>query len=288
MTFLILTVVLSTINHLLFKAFARFRIDLLSAIAVNYAVCILIGYGSSSEKVFQGSIFARDWYPFSILQGIIFVGCLFLLGRTTAKHGVTAATIATRLSVAIPTAAAFFLYNDLVTALKILGILAALYALYLSCVAPSGFASSVKSISRLPFVLFLVFGAHATLLKFVQQRFLGATSYHVYIMFAFLSAFILSGAVLAWRLAKKKQKFRWKELVWGLVLGCSNYGAIYFLIRVLGVPGWESSQLFPTISISVVALSAFAAWVFFKERPCWRMLGALVIGAGAIVLVNIS
>jgi drug/metabolite transporter (DMT)-like permease len=288
MTFLVLAIACSTTNHLLFKAFARYRIDLLGAIVVNYSVCLVIGAASSVTPVFRISLFTRNWYPVSIVQGIILVVCLFLIGRTAEKQGVAVTSLATRLSVAIPTAAAFFLYGDMVTTLKIMGIPAALLALYLSSGVPTGSAHSFKTVNILPITLFVFFGAHSTLLKFVQERFLDKTSYHTYTVAAFLSAFLISGAVLAWRLAKKRQTFRWKELVWGFVLGCTNYGSIYFLIRALSVPGRESSQLFPTISIAVVGLSSLGAWFIFDERPGGRLLGALAIGAAAIALVNLG
>jgi drug/metabolite transporter (DMT)-like permease len=135
--------------------------------------------------------------------------------------------------------------------------------------------------------LFAAFSMHSTLVKFVQEQFLGSTSYHVYVMYAFLSAFLISGSVLAWKLLKKQQACRWRDLISGLALGCSNYGAIYFLKRALSVPGWQSSQLFPTVSISVLSLSSLGAWAFFKERLHRRMLGALAIGVGSIVLINL-
>ena len=288
MTFLVLAIACSTINHLLFKAFARYRIDLLGAIVINYTVCLVIGAASSVTPVFGISLFTQNWYPVSIVQGIILVVCLFLIGRTTEKQGVAVTSLATRLSVAIPTAAAFFLYGDIVTTMKIIGIPAALLALYLSSGVPTESAHSPKMVKILPIALFSLFGAHSTLLKFVQERFLDKTSYHTYVMAAFLSAFLISGAVLAWRLVRKKQSFRWKELVWGFVLGCTNYGSVYFLIRALSVPGRESSQLFLTISIAVVGLSSFGAWFFFDERPGGRLLGALAIGAVAITLVNLG
>ncbi len=288
MTFLALAIISSTFNHLLFKAFARFRVNLLSAIVVNYAVCMVIGYSASTEPVLRYPVFTQAWYPISIIQGIIFVACLFFMGKTTEKQGVAAAGLAARLSVAVPTVAAFLLYDDVVTAAKITGILAALLALYLSCAKPAESESSFRAIHILPVTLFVVFGAHSTLLKFVQERFLDHSSYHVYIMSAFLSAFLVSGAVLARQLFKKQQTFRWKDLFWGLALGCTNYGSIYFLIKALSVPGWQSSQLFPTISIAVVGLSSLGAWLIFNERLRWRMIGALAIGAGSIALINLG
>ena len=288
MTFLVLAIACSTSNHLLFKSFVRYRIDLLGAIVVNYTVCMIIGAASSVTPVFTISLFTQNWYPISIVQGIILVVCLLLIGRTTEKQGVAVTSLATRLSVAIPTAAAFFLYGDMVTTMKILGIPAAFLALYLSSGVSTGSDHSFKTMNILPIALFAFFGVHSTLIKFVQERFLDKTSYHTYAMAAFLSAFLVSGAILAWRLARKRQTFRWKELVWGFVLGCTNYGSIYFLIRALSIPGQESSQLFPTLSIAVVGLSSLGAWFFFDERPGGRMLGALAIGAAAIVLVNLG
>jgi drug/metabolite transporter (DMT)-like permease len=287
MTFLVLAVVSSTFNHLFFKAFVRFRIDLLSAIVGNFAACVVIGYSFSIESISRSSFFARDWFPFSILQGGVFVACLFLMGRTTEKQGVAVASLATRLSVALPTVAAFLLYDDLVTASKITGILIALLALYLSCADLSESAHPLRAGTMLPLALFAVFGAYSTLIKFVQERFLGSTSYHAYVIFSFFSAFLISGSVLAWRLFKKQQACKWKDLIAGLALGCANYGSVYFLLRALSVPGWQSSQLFPTVSIAVVGLSSFGAWAFFNERFHRRMLVALAIGVGSIVLVNL-
>ena len=286
MPFLILAIISSTFNHLLFKAFAHFRINLLSAIVANYATCIVIGYCFSMESAYGNSVFTQEWIPFSIVQGMLFVACLFVLGLTTEKQGIVPASLATRLSVAIPTVAAFLLYGDMVTVLKIIGILTALFALYLSGINSEQSASSSKSINSLPIILFATFGVHSTLIKFVQERFLSGTSFHAYILFAFLSAFLISGSVLAWRLFRKRQTCGGKDLVWGLALGCTNYGAIYFLIRALSEPGWQSSQLFPTISIAVVGLSSIGAWILFSERPHRRMIAALVIGAGSIVLIN--
>jgi drug/metabolite transporter (DMT)-like permease len=272
---------------LLFKAFARYRIDLLSAIVANFAACVIIGYSSSGASLGRVFPFSQNWYLFSILQGCVFVACLFLMGRTTEKQGVAVASLATRLSVAIPTVAAFLLYEDLLTAAKIIGILTALLALYLSCMDPARSAPhSYRAKSILPVALFAVFGAYSLLVKFVQQKYLDKTSYHAYVMASFFTAFMISGLVLVWRWFAKQQAFRRRDFISGLVLGCTNYGSVYFLIRVLGVPGWQSSQLFPTISTAVVALSSLGARVFFKEHFQRRMLWALAIGIGSIVLIN--
>lgn len=105
MAFLILAIVSSTINHLLFKPFARHRIDLSCVLTINYAVCVGIGCAASSGSFVGAAVLTQAWFPISLLQGTLFVICFFLLGWTTQKRGVAVASLATRLSVAIPTMA---------------------------------------------------------------------------------------------------------------------------------------------------------------------------------------
>lgn len=288
MIFLLLAVICSTGNQLLFKIFARSGIDIFTAIVVNYAVCVLIGFGSAGPSVWPVAMFTREWHFYSLVQGGLFVVCLVLLGLTTARKSVAVASLATRLSVAIPTIAAFMLYGDLITVFKIGGILASLLALYLmSSSDRSGNAKAVNSPGILPVSLFIAYGLYAALLKFVQEKFLNGFSYHGYVLLSFLAAFLISVTFLVWRLFKKRQASRWRDMSAGIVLGCCNFGAVYFLIRALGVPGWQSSQIFPTVSIGVVSLSTLGARALFNEKLSRRLIWALAIGIGSIVLVNL-
>ena len=286
MLFLILAIASSILNHLLFKIRARHNVDLLTMVVVNFAVCVAIGYGTSPSLFHPGQFSGQTWFPFALGHGCIFVGGFLLIGWTTEKQGVAVASLATRLSVIIPITAAFFLYGDALTLLNSVGIIAALLALYLSCQGPSRALQNSANNRKATGALFLLFGTHLTLIKFIQQYYLGDTPYHVYATLAFFSAFILSLAILAWRLVTKRQVSRGRDVLAGLALGCSNYGSVYFLIEALAVPGWQSSQLFPTINVAVVGLSSLCAWALFQEQIRRRTLGALAIGLVSIVLIN--
>ena len=287
MTYLILAIVTSTLNHLIFKGIARFKIDLLTAIVVNYAVCTTIGFTSSRQTLLQESVFQQSWFPFSVLQGCFLVTCFFLIGLSTRKQGVAITTLATRLSLVIPVAMAFILFSDPITFPKVAGIFTAISALYLSVIDPSKSKELVKSVSHLPIILFIFFGLNTSMMKIVEAGYLTDASYHAYVMFAFVAAFVISATVLGWRIIQNKQMSRWQDLLAGLVLGSVNYGAVYFLIRALSVPGFQSSQVFPTISIAVVIFSALGARLFFVELINKRLITAILIGAGSIILVNL-
>jgi hypothetical protein len=53
--------------------------------------------------------------------------------------------------------------------------------------------------------------------------------------------------------------FRVRHILAGIFLGVINYVAVYALLKILALEGWESSQLFPIYSVGVMA-----------EAQCWR------------------
>jgi drug/metabolite transporter (DMT)-like permease len=83
-----------------------------------------------------------------------------------------------------------------------------------------------------------------------------------------------------------KVALRVGDLIAGGVLGMINYGAIYFLVKVLSLEGWQSSHLFPIYSVGVVTVSSLFAMILFKEHLSkWKTLG-LVVGLLAVALLN--
>ncbi len=288
MNYLILAIVSSTCNHLIFKALSRYKIDLLTAISVNYAVCVAIGFASTKSQLSISSIPHQDWFIFSIIQGGLLICCFFLMGLTTRNQGVSVASLASRLSVVIPIFAAFFLYADSFSQTKGTGIILAVLALYLSSRKNNDTEVLSKRKSILPLILFAGFGIHSTLLKFVQNNYLDDISYHAYVMAAFLAAFLISLFILIIRTIQTRKALPLKHIVSGLILGCVNYGSVYFLVKTLSIPGWESSQVFPTLSIAVVGTSSISAMLLFKEKLHKKIILAIILGAAAIILVNIK
>lgn len=229
----------------------------------------------------------QNWYVLAIIQGFVLITCFFLLAWTTQKVGVVESALASRLSVVIPIAFAFFLFNEQVGWRKILGIVLALIALYFSTVdrgRPKGFLSRQHLV--LPLSLFIGFGLHLTFTKYAQVYCLTGITFHVYVMSMFAVALFFGVIALVLRLVAGKAKIRIKDIAGGLVLGVNNYGAIYFLLRTLAQPGWDSSVVFPVISVAVVCFGVLGGRLFFGEIISTRKLGALAAGVLAIVILN--
>ncbi len=285
MTFLSLSILCSTINHMIFKAFQRWDVTVLPAIVVNYLVCVVVG-SLSMEGGMAGAGRGRDLLLFAVFQGALLIGSFLLMSATTRKNGVGVAALAARLSVILPTVTAFFLYGDSAHPVKLTGIGIAVAALYLSSVEKGAGGPRGEGLQPLPILLFLSFGLNLVLAKYVQVHHLDRMTYHGYLTGAFGFAFLSGLAVFLRRLAGRTTRCHGKDIAGGVLLGVNNYGSLYFMIRAIAQPGWESSVVFPTISASVVMLSFFGAFAVFGERASRRKLAAMGIGVVAIFLIN--
>ena len=222
----------------------------------------------------------------AMLQGLILAVNFYLLAYTAQRAGVSVAVLASRLSVAIPAILAFLLYGDSFNTLKTVGLAAALASLYLCTATGQDFGVTRPWLRRLlPILVFFMFGCHFTLLKFTQARYLDSSSYHMYVTTSFFFAFVTS-VVIGLARIRARVGVRSGDLIAGGVLGLINYGAIYFLVRVLSLEGWQSSQLFPIYSVGVVSVSSLFALILFKERLSRLKTFGLVVGLMAVALLN--
>ncbi len=105
-------------------------------------------------------------------------------------------------------------------------------------------------------------------------------------MFAFASAFLIGLSALTYGRIRGTIAIGRREIGAGMILGINNYGSIYFLIRSLGQEGWESSVIFPTISVAVVILSFLGGFILFGEGASRRKRIAMAIGVAAILCIN--
>jgi EamA-like transporter family. len=286
MAYLLLAILCSAGLPLLFRAFDDWRVNLFWAIPVNYLACIVVGAIIAPAPPDVSALLSQPWFLLAMLQGFILAVNFYLLAYTAQRAGVSVAVLASRLSVAIPAILAFLLYGDSFNAVKTLGLAAALSSLYLCTATAQDFGVTRVWLRRLlPILVFFMFGCHFTLLKFTQARYLDSSSYHVYVTTSFFFAFVTSVAIGLARIPTRVG-VRSGDLIAGGVLGLINYGAIYFLVKVLSLEGWQSSQLFPIYSVGVVSVSSLLAMILFKERLSRLKTFGLVVGLMAVALLN--
>lgn len=287
MFYLLLAIVGSGVIPVIFRGFDKLGINLFWAIPVNYVTCVLIGNIWGGGSLGPADLADKPWIGLAAVQGILLAVNFYLLAYTAQRAGVAVAALASRLSVAIPSLLAFVLYGDSLSLVKIAGLGTALLALYL-CTAPdrkSG-VSSARLFQLMPLLVFITFGCYFSILKYLQAYYLDSASYHAYVMSGFIFAFASSIIIGLSKRVFSPRDFRLKHIYAGIVLGWINYVAIYALLEVLALQGWESSQLFPIYSVGVVAVSAILAILIFGERLSTQRLAGLAVGLVAVGLLN--
>jgi drug/metabolite transporter (DMT)-like permease len=287
MLFLALAILGSGVIPVIFRAFDGWRVNLFWAIPINYVTCVVIGNFLAGNSIEVAGLVSQPWIGFAALQGILLAVNFFLLAHTAQRAGVAIAALASRLSVAIPSLLAFSLYGDSLSLLKIVGLSAALLALYL-CTAPERGAGALKSrlFQLLPILVFVTFGCYFTILKYLQTYYLDGATYHSYVMSGFVFAFTSSIVIGFGKGVFSPADFAPRHVWAGIFLGGINYIAVYSLLRVLALQGWQSSQLYPIYSVGVVAVSTVLAFLFFRERLSAQKALGLAVGIGAVALLN--
>ena len=287
MIYLLLAILGSGVIPVIFRAFDKLGVNLFWAIPANYVVCVLIGNVWAGHTLDVAKLATQPWIAFAAVQGILLAVNFYLLAYTAQRSGVAVAALASRISVAIPSLLAFVLYGDSLTLVKIAGLCAALLALYL-CTVPDQNAggSTARLFQLMPILVFITFGCYFSILKYLQAHYLDASSYHAYVMSGFIFAFASSIVIGVSRGVFASSGFHIKHILAGIFLGGINYVAVYALLEVLALKGWESSQLFPIYSVGVVAVSALLAMLFFQERLSRQRKVGLAVGLVAVALLN--
>lgn len=265
MIWLLLSILCSTLIFVVFKLFDKHGIDNLQAIITNYFVAFSVGLITSEIDFQPLSIISEAWYPNTIILGLVFISLFQLMAAVSQKLGVSVVSVSVKMSLAIPVIAAVILYDEQMPTIKILGILAALTAVFMASYKPEQTKGHTLYI-LMPIVLFLGSGLLDAFLNY-NQKFLVPSSQHAYFASAtFLNAGIFGLLFISAKSLKSKVKVEWKNIIGGIILGIPNYGSIYFLLRALDVPTLESSVVFPINNVGIVLLSVVIGGLVFHEH----------------------
>jgi drug/metabolite transporter (DMT)-like permease len=275
---LLASILSSTLILWLFRIFARKNIDLLQAIVANYVVAGTLGWIFFPIK---GHDFVQ-WLPPALMLGLLFILLFVLMGRSTHLFGMGLTSVVVKMSVAIPILAGIVLYNDSMGWWKLSGIILAFVGIFL--VSPARSARQDQPVWIL-IVLFLGSGLLDSLLKWSEHHYVppGNAPQFSSTIFAFAAGF---GFLLF--MAQRKNHFDQTNWLWGAILGIPNFFSIYFLVRLLGLDGMESSWIFPVNNMGIVVLSTLMGVVLFHEKFSFRMRLGFALCLFSILILGLS
>ncbi|SNR15747.1 GRP family sugar transporter [Tenacibaculum jejuense] len=286
MIYLVLSILISSSLYVIFKLFEKFKVDTFQAIVVNYIVAFSIGYLYSPVKLPIQEIPSQPWFLGACFLGFLFITIFNLMALTSQKNGLSVASVSGRMAVVIPIIFGVFLYNESVTIIKVIGILLALIAVYLTSVKKNNDKTGNSSL-LFPALLFLGSGAIDTLLKYTEVNHVSEENVSIFSASIFGIAFVLGVLYFLYQLIfEKSNNINIKNVIAGIALGIPNYFSIDFLIRALKIEGFDSAILFTINNVSIVLLSTIVGLLLFKEKLERRNWIGIVIAVVSIILIT--
>ena len=280
-SYLTLSVFFSCVIAMTMKVANDQNFKLGQILAVNYIVCCLSLLIQGTWQIHK--LGSSVVWILGVSIGILFVLSLWLYDRAIAATGLALSTTLMRLSAAIPTLASILVFSEKASPYQAVGLVLAFASLPLANKEPLRLRQMGKD---------LLGGMHWGLLLFIAA---GITDFafklqvelepdadpNGFMMLIFGTALILTLPQLF-----KGPRPSKPCLTWGITLGVSNVLTTLFKILALAiVPG---AIAFPTMGIGVIALTAVASLLIWKEklRPANYLF--LALGGLAVFLINLG
>lgn len=268
MLYLLLTILANVAIFMAFRSFSKFNINTLPAIVVNYGVCVITGTLYVGTTAISSEFAPNSsWFVSAIILGLIFISTFFLMAHTTQVRGVSVATVASKMSLAIPVVFSLFVFKYALNELdtwNYIGIALAFVSIWLVS-RKANKTAEVKLTFKfllLPMSIFFLGGLIDTYLNYVNHHFITEEIESIYPIFVFASAFV-TGCIVC---LVKGVKFGRKELIGGLCLGVPNYFSIYFNLKALSAFDNNGAIVYPALNIGIIICSTLLAIVLFKEK----------------------
>ena len=143
-------------------------------------MAFVIGYGYSDVKISLAVIPHQDWFYGALVLGFLFITIFNVMATTSQRNGLSVASVSGRMAVVIPIVFGILLYNESISFIKVIGILLALVAVYLTSVKSNQSKSFEGSSLLYPIILFLGSGAIDTLIKYTELNFVSTENVSIF------------------------------------------------------------------------------------------------------------
>lgn len=290
MIYLILTIIVTTSLFIIFKYFERFQINTFQAIVSNYITCVIVGFLFKPDVLSYWDPAQGDWLYFAIFMGALFICIFYLIALTAQRVGVTAVSIASKISMIIPILFSLLILKSSVKEFDLfnyIGLAISLFAvLFASYKSPQLKEHSSRALLILPIVVFLFTGMADSIMNYTNVHYLTNDTAALFSVstFAFSSFFGL--LMISFRLVVLKNKISPKSIVAGIVLGIPNYFSIYFLLRSLSAFNNDGAFMFPIMNIGVIILSIIVSILLFGEKLSRINQIGILLSLLAITLIS--
>ncbi len=259
MMYLTIAVLCSVAVSVLLKILRQRDIDIRQTIVAGYPVAFLLTWFLLKPDISDMSDLGGAW-AIIIGLGVLLPAVFIILGRAIEAVGMVATDAAQRLSLIIPIVAAFLLFGEVLTGIRVFGLLLGFLALGALIYRPQRGEIS-KQAKHTPLWLFGVWAGYGVIdILFKQVAKQGAA----FPLTLFVS-FGLAGLLLLIYLLIMRVRWQGSALAAGILLGALNMGNIYAYIRAHQVLSESPSIVFTGMNVGVIAVATLIGVGVFKE-----------------------
>ena len=283
---LALSVLFSSLIFVVFKLYAVYNINTLNAIIANYFTACAVGIIYYEGDISIRSIPDQSWLPGTVLLGILFIVVFNLMAKTSQQLGVSVASVATKMSLILPVIAGVWIYNESLGAIKIMGILLALVAVYFASMKESKLEITKQAL-WLPVLVFLGSGIIDSSIKFLEEFYVEPDEFPIFSSSVFAAAATSGIVFILLRSSKHGIRVKFRDILGGIALGIPNFFSIYFLLRAFQYQGLNSASIFTINNVAIVMLSTLLGIALFKEQlnaKNWMGIGLAVLSIIMVAL----
>ena len=282
MIYIFLSVCCSVFVSVLLKLAKRYKIDAFQAISWNYPLAALLTYLFFEPDIpsYNGAI-----YPIYIGLGILLPSLFVVLALSIRYTGIVKTDIAQRLSLFIPVIAAFLVFNESPTVIKLSGIGLAFLAIVLSIPWQNNGENS-RSYWVYPLIVFIGMGIIDILFKQIAK--IEQIPFTSSLFIVFILAFGTSSLYLIYLVIFKDVKPAAINILCGLILGIGNFGNIFFYIRAHQTLANEPSLVFSSMNIGVILLGSAVGVIVFREQLSRLNYVGIILALISIVVLTLA
>ena len=277
---LIISILCSVSVGVLFKYIkAKTQVNIF-LITINYLCAIFATYICFRPEIdFSHVAYNSYTISLSVLLPLVFI----LLSLSIHHSGIIKTDIAQRISLVIPVACSYWIFNETIPAFRWIGIITGFIALFF--ILNKGRSSNRTNPVYLVFV-FLGYGIIDVLFKEVAlQR---SIPYTIALFYIFCGCFIFASLITVLSFLKKKLIIQKSTVFYGLLLGLFNFLNIYFYLKAHQAFAKTPTTVFASMNFGVILVGTLIGAFYFKEKLSKKNMLGLVLAVIAIILVVLS
>lgn len=281
MLFLILSIICSVTVGVIFKVARKYTISHPQIVACNYVFACMLCYVAFSPDLNTVETTAPWWLYITI--GIL-LPSIFLFLAASIKHiGIVKTDAAQRLSLFIPILAAWLLFKEQFSMLKISAFVLAIPALLFILTKNT---ENTKNKWGYPAVVLIGFGVIDILFKQIATY--TSLPYTTSLFVILGIAMTIMFTVVAYEVIFKKATLNINNIIFGGLVGIFNFGNILFYLKAHQEFSKNPSTVFAGMNMGVIIMGSVVGVLIFKEKLSKMNFLGLFLALIAIVLIVVS